>query len=156
MTRSYTPRIGSLPQRVIAHLQTGASTIAPKQLTELFGVKQTNAFNLLQPAIKHGLLVRVGRGLGVMYALGEGTAPAAAATPAPRKKHKSRSAAAATKRHPMPEAGAKPVAALWDDGDICLYHLQVNDDETVTMAEAQARQLQRFLNRVFGQREAGQ
>lgn len=46
-----------------------------------------------------------------------------------------------------------PIAALWEDGDICLYGLQINADESATIGEAHARRLHKFLERVFGPTE---
>jgi hypothetical protein len=43
------------------------------------------------------------------------------------------------------------IASLWDDGEVVLAGITVNlDQDSVTLTDLQARQVHRFLERIYG------
>lgn len=164
MTKTYSPREGTLPQRLIAHLQSVGAPIRSGEITTLFGTPSNNISNLLKPAVQHGLLERVGSGREVTYCLAGESATAPGATPSTqgeRTKRGTAGRAAAAKvakkkataravRVKEPEAPPPtPICALWDDGDYVLCNVDISDDGQVILPEPRARQLYLFLHRQF-------
>lgn len=166
---NYTPAPHSLAARLITHLETYGGTMTPDQIAREFNVQRGSISNTLKAPVQRGFLAHHSGGRGkVVYHLPGSTVTLpgateaqadAAATTATRKKapRKTKAVRAARERAPVPTtpgpaAPMQPpaIAALWDDGDFVLYGLTINNDDTVTMAEAQARQLHKFLERVFG------
>lgn len=172
--KPYTPKPGSLAEQVIQHLrQTGRASIEFAAVAKVFGKPRTNVEPCLRAAIAHGALVRVAPAEVRLPTAGEaaqgGTGQAVdSATPrAPRKTTRrggarktagsrgsaGRAQAASTEDPPSP-AGAVhtgPVACLWDDGDVVLHGLKMNEDgNSATVGEAHARRPHAFLDRLFG------
>lgn len=166
MTTPYTPRPGSLAEKVMDYLQTGeAAQISPAQMVELFQVKQSSTSNLLKAPRKFGVLALHKNGRQALYTL-PGVAPvwgdaddvaATSSAPKARKvktpKNKARPQGLRKKSEPVAAEPERPtaIAALWDDGDVVLAGITINTDaQSVTLSDLQARQVHRFLERVYG------
>ena len=179
-TATYTPSANSMAARLIAHLHDGGIGIRRQELATVFGVHPNSANKCLGPALEAGLLVETGaRGQRWYHLPGQQTAPAAqadaasgnalqrtaaparrsstrkgkkarAATPAQRSTRAARVAADAAAQAAADEA-ATPMASLWDDGDVQLVGIAVTEStSSATLNDQQARQLHRFLHRVYG------
>lgn len=169
MTKPYTPRPGSLAQKVIDYLQTGeGAQISTATMVTSFKVKPSSTSNLLKAPRKFGVLVLHKNGKQALYTLpgvepvwddateadAPTTAPKARKVKAPKKKaappqgtRKKRQAVAAPAELERPAA----IASLWDDGDVVLAGITINNDAaSVTLSDLQARQVHRFLERVYG------
>lgn len=169
MTTAYTPRPGSLAQKVMDYLQTGeGAQISPAAMVTSFKVKPSSTSNLLKAPLKFGVLERHKNGKQTLYTLpgvkpvwddaaeaaAPSTAPKARKVKAPKKKavppqgtRKKRQAIAAPAEPERPAA----IASLWDDGDVVLAGITINNDAaSVTLSDLQARQVHRFLERVYG------
>ena len=167
--KPYTPRPGTLPARLIEHLTATGGTMTTKQIANGFAEPANNVGGLLVVAIKHRVIVMHKTEAGNCYGLPDSSpgdvapAPAAhltlgtpvekAAKKTPAKKTTKRRAPSAPAAVQAVDASPPAIAALWDDGDIVLYGLQVNADNTVTLAGAQAQRVHRFLERCFGPNE---
>lgn len=159
----YYPAPGSLAEKAIAHLEEHGGQLTPNELANLFGEPPKNVMNMLRLAVKYKLLQhhQGGRGRSA-YAMpgwqfsfddAQPTTPAPAATKRKDKKaattRKPREARASTR--PEPSAAATPIASLWDDGDLVLSGVSVNEDNaSVTLTDDQARQVHRFMERIYG------
>lgn len=168
MTSTYTPHAGSLAQRVIAHLQSGAaSQLSPGEMVPLFHAVRAGTSNQLKAPRKFNSLVLHKNGKRALYTLpgvapdwGDGDedddAPAPAAKKTTRGPAKHKADAGGRKTHVPQEAPAETerppaIAALWDDGDVVLQNVAVNADVGgVILSETQARQVHRFLERIYG------
>lgn len=168
MTKPYTPRPGSLAEKVLAFLQTGeAPQISTADMVTLFNAAPSSTNNLLKAPRKFGLVVLHKNGKQALYTLpgvapvwndatqaaAPSAAPKARKVKAPKKKaapqgtRKKRQAAAAPAEPERPAA----IASLWDDGDVVLAGITINNDAaSVTLSDLQARQVHRFLERVYG------
>jgi len=168
MTKPYTPRPGSLAQKVIDYLQTGeGAQISTATMVTSFKVKPSSTSNLLKAPRKFGVLVLHKNGKQALYTLpgvapvwdaaeaaAPSTAPKARKVKAPKKKaapphgtRKKRQSVAAPAEPERPAA----IASLWDDGDVVLAGITINNDAaSVTLSDLQARQVHRFLERVYG------
>jgi hypothetical protein len=172
---TYTPRPGSFPARLIEHLTAVGGTMTKSEMAQGFGEPRKNIDGLTTAVIKNGLIVDCGarddgkRAYGLPGADPLQVAPAPAAgltlgssssgaTLQIEKAKKTRRVAEKKAPEPAPvdmpaPTAPPPIAALWEDGDICLYGLQINADESATIGEAHARRLHKFLERVFGPNE---
>lgn len=167
---TYTPAIGSIAARVIEHLGSHGGTLTPTQIAELFDTRRSGVSNALYPAVAAGVLVHhQGGRFKTGYHL-PGTEPsfdaaddqAAEAKPAKARKARAPKGTAqasqratraprATAPEPETEEAAGAIAALWDDGDVVLADVHINDDrETVTLTDVKARKLYRFFQRIYG------
>ena len=114
MTTAYTPRPGSLAQKVMDYLQTGeGAQISPAAMVTSFKVKPSSTSNLLKAPLKFGVLERHKNGKQTLYTLpgvkpvwddaaeaaAPSTAPKARKVKAPKKK------AAPPPRHPEEAPG---------------------------------------------------
>lgn len=68
--KNYTPREGTIPARLIAHLHEHGGTIDSAGVAELLQIDRGNVYSNLAVAVKHGLLVRD----GITYSLSLNTA----------------------------------------------------------------------------------
>ncbi len=163
MTKTYTPRPGSLAERVIAHLNAGATQIAPAEMATLFGAQRSATNNLLKAPRNFGMLVLHKNGNQALYTLpgvepdwgGLPAEPKTRATPVKRKAKKAEaSRSKAREAAPPATTTPPPIASLWDDGDLVLQGITVNTDgASVTLTDLQARQVHRFMERVYGPNE---
>jgi hypothetical protein len=178
----YLPRPGSFPARLIEHLTAVGGTMTKSEMAQGFAEPRKNIEGLTSTVIKHGLIVDCGERDNGTRAYGLPGSDAAVISPPPRSSltlglpaQQTDSAPKKKKTRPaekrvtvlgfmpsvVPTATAPlvrdlpppPIAALWEDGDICLYGLQINADESATIGEAHARRLHKFLERVFGPTE---
>lgn len=118
MTKQYTPRVGTLPFNVIAHLTEHGGTLSTGEIVDRFSAKATGVATQLRPSIKAGLLSveRTGPNRESTYSLAEpGT----------------------------PQQGAdEPLTiANWSDGDVVVGGGQLNENDTVTYTRKQIEQL---------------
>lgn len=113
---AYTPREGTIPAKVIEHLQAQpeGTVITTAEITELFGTS-TGVTTNMHKAVEAGLVLaqKVGRNTG--YSL----------PPAP------------------PEPGGPLVITAWTDGDVVVTGAQVSDDGTIVFTRSQIEQLVR-------------
>lgn len=169
---NYAPKAGSLPARLLEHLRANGGTMTRAEIANGFAIESKNVHSNLETIIKHGLLVmhqvegQTTR-FGLPGSAPEVTAPVPPAsmtmmkspnsllierkTTAVNKRERSLVALAASA--PATEAPPPPIAALWEDGDIVLYGLQINADDTVTLSGHQAKRVHRFMERCFGPNE---
>lgn len=167
---TYTPAPGSIAARVMAHLRVYGGTLTPTQIAELFETRRSGVSNALYPAVAAGVLVhhqggrfKTGYHLpGTEASFDDADDQAGEAKPAKARKAKAPKATApaspratrapkAAAPEPEAEQATGAIAALWDDGDVVLAGLHINEDgETVTMTDPQARRVHRFLERVYG------
>lgn len=165
MTTSYTPRPGSLAEKVITHLNSGGSAqISPADMVKLFNVAANSTSNLMKAPLKFGIVELHKNGRQTLYTL-PGIEPmwglptlavagkAAAKTrkvKAPKKKAPQDSRKKVQAEPVEPERPAA-IASLWDDGEVVLAGITINlDQDSVTLTDIQARQVHRFLERVYG------
>lgn len=178
MTSPYRPQQGSIPARVIDHLNLTGGTMTRAAIANGFAIEPKNVDGNLASSIKHGLIVRhQAEGMKTCYGLPGSTpgedAPAppasmtinssahrtAVAERAQKTKKTRAPAATSDVVDTMPSDGAPlpapppPIAALWEDGDVVLYGLQINADDTVTLSGHQAKRVHRFMERCFGPNE---
>lgn len=162
----YTPAPDSLAARVIKHLTNNGGTLTPNEIIATLDARRGSVSNLLKPAVQAGALQLYSGGKGKTAYHLVGTVPTfdgATTTPSPaptKRKAKKRPASAprtARKaREAAPEAAAvpAPIASLWDDGDLVLQGITVNTDfSSVTLTDLQARQVHRFMERIYGPNE---
>ncbi len=162
----YTPAPDSLAARVINKLTVTGGTLTPTQIAEQFAVKRDSVSNVLKAAVQAGALQHYsgGRGKTVYHLVGTVPAFDGATTtpsPAPKKRKAKKKPASAPRtarkaREAAPEAAAvpAPIASLWDDGDLVLQGITVNTDgSSVTLTDLQARQVHRFMERIYGPNE---
>lgn len=157
MSKPYTPRPGSLTERVLNALPRLGGSMTAQQIAEEFSTKSNAIFNLLAPAVKAGMLAKAtneeGRTVYSLPDLGTAESFAPKARKATKKKQRVPTAEAATAQ-PEADEAPPPIAALFDDGDIALYGVIPNEDGSgCTLSEVQARRVHRFLERVFGPTE---
>lgn len=76
MTKNYAPKEGSIPARVIAHLQEHGGTVDRGDVAELAQIHRKNVDNNLAAAVSHGLLVRDGLTYHLPGAMNDGAAQA--------------------------------------------------------------------------------
>jgi hypothetical protein len=175
--KTYTPRPGSLVERISQHLQQHGGTLTSSQIASLFGTTPNCVMSSIRNALDHGHLrthtVEGSRALHV--SLGDVDSVDAAEEAKPRKAARGprkagtgrRRAAAADSDAAADDLDAQdaaadpadahtgPVACMWDDGDIVLHQLVGNaDGSTATITEAYARRLHSFLDRLYGAPEA--
>lgn len=168
---TYTPKPGTIPARVIEHLTATGGTMTRAAIANGFAIEPKNVDGNLATCIKHGLIVRHQvEGQKTCYGLPGSTPGEDAPVPAahltmmrspnstilPPKKiraPKPREVAVAPETAPAPDAPPPPIAALWEDGDVVLYGLQINADDTVTLTGHQAQRVHRFMERCFGPNE---
>ncbi len=141
---SYTPRPDSNSAKAIEAIQR-LGPMRPADLARAIDVKGANLFTAVKPAIKHGLLIRRDN----LYALPDG-APVSVAEPA---RGKSRRPSVDIITSPDDVQRPAAVAALWDDGDI-IVHGAVVGENSLCLEDGAARQLHRFLTRIYGPVEA--
>ena len=173
MNSAYTPKPGTIPARVIEHLTATGGTMTRAAIANGFAIEPKNVDGNLATCIKHGLIVRHQvEGQKTCYGLPGSTPGEDAPVPAahltmmrspnstilPPKKvrqPKPREVAVAPEAvpAPAPDAPPPPIAALWEDGDVVLYGLQINADDTVTLTGHQAQRVHRFMERCFGPNE---
>lgn len=175
MTSSYSPKPGTIPARVIEHLAANrASTMTRAAIANGFAIEPKNVDGNLATCIKHGLIVRhQAEGMKTCYGLPGSTPGEDAPVPpasmtlttspnnrlierkTPKKKERAPDPVAPVADAPVEsgEAPPPPIAALWEDGDIVLYGLQINADDTVTLSGQQAKRVHRFMERCFGPNE---
>ena len=177
MTSSYSPKPGTIPARVIEHLTATGGTMTRAAIANGFAIEPKNVDGNLATCIKHGLIVRHQvEGMKTCYGL-PGSTPGEDAPVPPasmtintdanrsvfsEKATKKKRASVATggdaptiNSAPAQEADGPPppIAALWEDGDVVLYGLQINADDTVTLSGHQAKRVHRFMERCFGPNE---
>lgn len=155
MTKPYTPRPGSLSDKVIA-LCTNIGPISCNQITERFGVPSNNIFNGLKPAVKNGALERVRIDGSAGYALcvgqpapAQSTATATASAPVqPQPKAKKTRAARAdiaTELQPTPNPAIQLTLTRWSDGDVFVQDFEVCEGGQLRLTLAQQQQMVDFL-----------
>lgn len=160
----YNPAPDSLAARVIQRLKEQGGTLTPNQIIEQFSAARGSVSNLLKPAVQAGALQLHSGGKGKTAYHLEGTVPTfdgieAAPTPAPKKRKAKKTAPTTTRkpREAAPEPTAAvppPIASLWDDGDLVLQGVTVSEaSNSVTLTDLQARQVHRFMERVYGAHE---
>lgn len=149
MPQPYTPREGSLAQRLIAHLQTqpAGTQLSNNEIASLLGCANNCVFSSLKTATRHGCLVKINvGGFNTAYSLPEGTHPddtaIATASPSPRKKRGS-GAAPAEPAAQQSEPAIGFNVARWADGDVTLHNVTVSEDGNVLLTPGQ---VQTFLN----------
>jgi hypothetical protein len=113
MSAVYTPRDGTLAQRLIAHLTRagGGASMSASEIKAHFDV--ANVGNNLATAVKHGLLTTEGKGRAVRYSLAQEPAP----------------------------ADGKLAYALHSDGDVSVHGGVPCEDGSVMYTRAQLEQL---------------
>lgn len=165
----YQPKPGSFPARLIEHLTAVGGTMTKIEMAQGFAEPRKNIDGLTKTVIAHGLIVDCGERADGKRAYGLPGADSFMVAPLPhgaltlgmqtqpvqavgKKATKKRAAlpAPVVESLPSPTTSSTPIAALWEDGDVCLYGLQINADESATMGEGHARRLHKFLERVFG------
>ncbi len=169
--KTYTPRPGSLVERISQHLQQHGGTLTSGQIAELFGTTPNCVMSSIRNALDHGHLRThtVDGSRALLVSLGDVDSADAAEASKPRKARQAgtgrrRAAAADSDADDVDTQGAAadpadahsgPVACMWDDGDIVLHGLVGNEDgSTATITEAHARRLHAFLDRLYGAPEA--
>lgn len=173
MNSPYQPKPGTIPAMFIAHLKEHGGTMTRADVANGFSIESKNVDGNLSTAIKHGLVVRHQvEGQKTTYGL-PGSDPGVRApvppssmtiqtgrgkvalTPkkAPTPKQRAAAPAIALEPTPVADAAPGPCAALWEDGDVVLYGMQINSDDTVTLTGAQAQRVHRFMERVYGPNE---
>jgi len=168
-TTPYTPRPGSMAEKVITHLNAGGSAqLSPADMVKLFKIAPSSTFNVLKGPRKFGMLVLHKNGKKALYTL-PGVEPLwrdvakdSAATAvakarkvkAPKKKAPSHASRKKVQAEPVEPERPAAIASLWDDGDVVLAGITINTDaSSVTLTDLQARQVHRFLERVYGPTE---
>lgn len=166
MTTPYTPRPGSLAEKVITHLNSGGSAqISPADMVKLFNVAANSTSNLMKAPLKFGIVELHKNGRKTLYTLpgieplwddatGAASADAAPKTrkvKAPKKKAPPHASRKKVQAEPVEPEQPAAIASLWDDGDVVLAGITINNDAaSVTLTDLQARQVHRFLERVYG------
>lgn len=149
MTKTYTPRAGSLSEKVIKHLSDGATQISSAEMETMFGANRSGISNQLNAPRKFGLLVLHRNGRKALYTLpgvaphwdGQPTKPKTTTTPRAQREVVA----------PAPANAPVAIASLWDDGDVVLWGITAGEDgNSCTLSDLQARQVHRFLERVYG------
>lgn len=109
MSKPYTPRPGSLTERVLNALPRLGGSMTAQQIAEEFSTKSNAIFNLLAPAVKAGMLAKAtneeGRTVYSLPDLGTAESFAPKARKATKKKQRVPTAEAATAQ---PEADEAP------------------------------------------------
>lgn len=155
MTINFQPRPGTVGARALSALAEHGWSLTATELAAALAIPPKNLHACLKAIRSHGLAVTDRNADGVaiwrLPAEGELAAPAEATT-RPRKKRKQRTtraqAAPAVEDAPSVEGA---IASLWDDGDVVLQGIVINQDAgSVTLSDAQARLVHRFLERVYG------
>lgn len=158
----YTPAPDSLAARVINKLTVTGGTLTPSQIAEQFDVKRDSVSNVLKAAVQAGALQHYsgGRGKTVYHLVGtvptfDGAEAAPALAPKKRKAKKTTSRARKPREvAPEPSTAPPPIASLWDDGDLVLQGVTISEEHgSVTLTDLQARQVHRFMERVYGPNE---
>jgi hypothetical protein len=176
--KTYTPRPGSFGARLLEHLTATGGTMTMLEMSQGFGEPRNNIDGLITGVIKNGLIVDCGERENGKRAYGlPGAAPNTVA-PAPgaaltlgasssgaslridKPKNTRQVAEKKDSFHALPKkAEAVPaapdaptaIASLWDDGEVVLAGITVNlDQDSVTLTDLQARQVHRFLERIYG------
>lgn len=151
---SYTPKPGSKCARALDVIRSAGPT-KPADLAKAINCPAGNLYNAMEPAVRLGLAIRTVDGL---YALPDGAPEGASPSPRPKRGAAGRKKANARRAVKVAEVAEEPaqpapIAALWDSGDI-IVEGQSTGPDTICLKEAAARQLHRFLTRIFGPVEA--
>jgi hypothetical protein len=164
----FVPRPNSLAARVIAHFEQDPTPLRAKALCEMFGVLDRNLSVQLKSALHAEYLLRTGSANAVLYQLGPvrlvdaepsvreaaAAAQAGQADQAPAQSSRGQRHPLAQGYHDRAEAERKAEAkamgdfncALWGDGDLLLYGLQINEDDiSYTLNPTQVRRLANLL-----------
>lgn len=155
MNHPFQPRPGTVGARALTALAEHGGSLTATKLAAALAIPPKNLHACLKAIRNHGLAVtdRNADGVAIWRLPAEGeTAAPAAASPRPRKKRNQRTIQAqdapAAEDTPSPEPA---IASLWDDGDVVLQGIVINEDAgSVTLNDAQARRVHRFLERVYG------
>lgn len=149
---NYTPRTGSLADKVIAQLQLAGGPITCGQITALFGTTANNISNMLKAAVTHGALKKCNGEGEQGYDLGDGQpaqpkATASAMAPAQPKAKKARAARVdtAAELQPTPNPATQLTLTRWSDGDVFVQDFEICDGGQLRLTLAQQQQLVNFL-----------
>lgn len=138
MNPPYVPHPGSVPARVIAHMQEHDGQMSTGAIAELLQVPKANVYPCLAAAVKHGLLVRDKS----TFTLGDGTPPAPTLRPV--------AAASVGTAHKAP-AGAESLLdiVIYGDGDVAVKGHMVgeHDESTAVFSRAQIALLVQTVTR---------
>jgi hypothetical protein len=171
--KTYIPRPGSFGARLVEHLTATGGTMTMLEMAQGFGEPRKNIDGLTTSVIKNGLIVDCGerengkRAYGLPGAAPDTVAPAPGAAltlgaslriDKPKNtrqvaEKKDSPHALRKKAEAVPPAPVAPtaIASLWDDGEVVLAGITVNfDQDSVTLTDLQARQVHRFLERIYG------
>lgn len=173
MTTNYTPREGSVPARIIEHLQRHGGALTTHEAAMALGIEAKNIGPSIAAALHHGVLLKhrpsyggamllclPGADLDQIDASSSGTAAepdakaqkrgtAGRAAAAAKQAKKKATARAVRVKEPEALPPPTPICALWDDGDYVLCNVEISDDGQVILPEPRARQLYLFLHRQF-------
>lgn len=130
MSTSYTPRPGSVPARVIEHLQKNGGTLNAQQIERLCKTTANNVTILLKLATQHGLLHRtraITAGRVYQWSLPD---DAVAGTLAVVARGGTANRAAA-------DPSDQLVITAWPDGEITLKGFTPNEDDGITLSPSQ-------------------
>ncbi|WP_372826504.1 hypothetical protein [Polaromonas sp.] len=126
MTTSYTPRDGSIPARVIQHLQTKGGSISAAQIAKKFDANPASVATLLKKSVEAGLLKATKNGNAFEWSLGTGQYIAGTLS---------------TTLPATPYTEDIMVISAWPDGDITLQGLDPNEDGSVTLTPEQIERI---------------
>lgn len=150
---SYTPRAGSLADRVINHLKKHGGEIRSADIIKLFKTSSNNIHALLQAPLGNGTLVKRKDDDGhVWYGLGSGSTAGLKAAVGRKAKTKATAPADApadpltTDDEPAADAPTDPLTmSRWSDGDLVITGHQTTDEGAVVLTRKQVEQLLLFV-----------
>lgn len=151
--KPYTPREGSLPDKVIGTLDNSppGTLLTVRQIADDFGVARSSVANCLKPAVKHGVLF-IGKQDGIdAYGLGPGDGFSAAAASVDQVPARARTTVAADPAGDVDDDAAgttqdAPVFSLWCDGTLHLHGITPRPDGIFELSLADAHRLARLLH----------
>lgn len=159
----YVPRAGSIGDQCVAYLEEHGGALTRRELADALGTRIQNMNRPLMMAVHGKALAMHGAGRGKTRFSMPGWVPSDAdlAPDLPKPKRGTVGRAAAARKKAMqqeakyaPAQRAPSVAALYSDGDVVLLDVvQGEDGTTAVLSEAQAREVHRFLERVYGPNE---
>ena len=125
MSKTYTPREGTIPARAITILQ-GSESISTQDLADALGTEAKSLHANLALAVRHGLIRAENDAGKTIWGLGDGTA-------------------AAEDSSPEEQAEDTFACALYNDGDLVLINAGTDGDVNIKIPKAQANTLVRYL-----------
>lgn len=149
--KPYTPREGSLPDKVIGTLETSplGTLLTVRQIADDFVVAPKNVAICLKSAVQHGLLF-ISKQDGVhAYGLGPGDGLSAAAAKTPARARTTAAADPAVDVDDDDAAGTTqdaPVFSLWCDGTLHLHGITPRPDGIFELSLADAHRLAKLLH----------